>query len=236
MKNYKYPLYALPVGLFALASCSDFEEVNTNPTAANIEQVRIEYAINKSITGTQQNPEVAERCFVLNWQTAARQVDPNTNGGLPVGEYNDDWISNYYSHYASWMSPIVLAINLAEEKMKGELNSHEAQVIPNMKEVARIWRVYLMSEFTDSFGAMPIEAFAGKNPKFNSCKEVYYFMLDELKDAASKIKTDVKADDKEKECDRAYKFDFGKWVKYANSMAYALGNAPFRSRCRQSQS
>lgn len=59
MKNYKYPLYALPVGLFALASCSDFEEVNTNPTAANIEQVRIEYAINKSITGTQQNPEVA---------------------------------------------------------------------------------------------------------------------------------------------------------------------------------
>lgn len=30
MKNYKYPLYALPVGLFALASCSDFEEVNTN--------------------------------------------------------------------------------------------------------------------------------------------------------------------------------------------------------------
>lgn len=44
MKNYKYPLYALPVGLFALASCSDFEEVNTNPTAANIEQVRIEYA------------------------------------------------------------------------------------------------------------------------------------------------------------------------------------------------
>ena len=170
MKNYKYPLYALPVGLFALASCSDFEEVNTNPTAANIEQVRIEYAINKSITGTQQNPEVAERCFVLNWQTAARQVDPNTNGGLPVGEYNDDWISNYYSHYASWMSPIVLAINLAEEKMKGELNSHEAQVIPNMKEVARIWRVYLMSEFTDSFGAMPIEAFAGKNPKFNSCK------------------------------------------------------------------
>mgnify|MGYP001091837155 FL=1 len=121
MKNYKYPLYALPVGLFALASCSDFEEVNTNPTAANIEQVRIEYAINKSITGTQQNPEVAERCFVLNWQTAARQVDPNTNGGLPVGEYNDDWISNYYSHYASWMSPIVLAINLAEEKMKGEV-------------------------------------------------------------------------------------------------------------------
>ena len=47
-------------------------------------------------------------------------------------------------------------------------------------------------------------------------------MLDELKDAASKIKTDVKADDKEKECDRAYKFDFGKWVKYANSMRMRL--------------
>ena len=204
MKNYRYLSYALPVGLLTLVSCSDFEEVNTNPTAANLEQVRVEYAINESITKTQQDPEVAERCFVLNWQVPARQVDPNTNGGLAVGEYNDDWISNYYSHYAGWMSPIVLAINLAEEKLKGELNAHDAQVIPNLKEVARIWRVYLMSEFTDSFGAMPIEAFAGKNPQFNSCKDVYYFMLAELKDAVSKIKTDVKVEEDEKKFDRAY--------------------------------
>lgn len=34
MKNYKYPLYALPVGLFALASCSDFEEVKHQPNSS----------------------------------------------------------------------------------------------------------------------------------------------------------------------------------------------------------
>ncbi|RRD79829.1 SusD/RagB family nutrient-binding outer membrane lipoprotein [Alloprevotella sp. OH1205_COT-284] len=223
MKRLQYfYLYALPIGTLAMSACSDFEEVNTDPSASNLEQARVEYAINKSITETQQNPEVAERCFVLNWQSAARQIDPNTNGGLSVGLYDDGWIENYYSHFSGWMSPIVLAINLAEEKMKGELNAHEAEMIPNLKQVARIWRVYLMSEFTDSFGVMPIESFTGKNPEFNSCKDVYYFMLEELKDAVSKIKTDVKPNNAEKGCDRAYGFDFNKWVRYANSMRMRL--------------
>lgn len=133
MKNYKYPLYALPVGLFALASCSDFEEVNTNPTAANIEQVR-EYAINKSITGTQQNPEVAERCFVLNWQTAApsRPEYKRRSSGWRIQQTTGLAIIIHTMQVGCRL--LYLLSTYYEEKMKGELNSHEAQVIPNMKK------------------------------------------------------------------------------------------------------
>ena len=44
-----------------------------------------------------------------------------------------------------------------------------------------------MSELTDNFGSAPIDGFKGVNPEFNSQKDVYYFMLAELKDAAAKI-------------------------------------------------
>lgn len=222
MKKIYKNIYKLPLTALLLVGCSDFESVNTDPNAANIDQVRVEYAINKSITDAQQNPEVAERAFVLSWMGAARMQDPNSSGGLTTGSYNDDWNSNYYNQISSWVSSITQAINIADLKMEGELNSHDEALIPNFKQVARIWRAYLMSEFVDCFGVMPIEAFGGKNPEFNTCEEVYTFLLKELKEAAAELNLEVEANDTEKTCDRAYKFDFIKWQKYANSMRMRL--------------
>lgn len=220
MKANKYSL--LPIALGVMTACSDFGSINTDPTAANEEQIRVEYAINQSITEAQQNPEVAERCFVLNWMDAARYLDPNTGGGLTVGRHKDDWLANYYGHYSQWMSAITLAINTADSKMKGELTPHERLSIPNMKQVARIWRVYLISEFTDSFGVFPIASFQGQNPMFDSTKDVYYYMLKELKEASEAIDPKVEAKAEEKRCDRAYQFDYGNWIRYANSMRMRL--------------
>ncbi|EGJ71819.1 hypothetical protein Bcop_1627 [Bacteroides coprosuis DSM 18011] len=222
MKNLHKNVSKLSLAFLLLVGCSDFESVNKDPNAADIDQVKVEYSINKSITDAQQNPEVAERAFVLSWMGAARMQDPNNSGGLTVGSYSDDWHSNYYNNISSWMSSITQAIHIADLKMEGSLNSHDQKVIPNLKQVARIWRVYLMSEFTDCFGAMPIEAFNGKNPEFNSAKEVYYFLLKELKEAAEELDLEVQVNDTEKESDRAYKFDFAKWKKYANSMRMRL--------------
>ena len=39
-----------------LVSCSDFDEVNTNPTAAGEEYVKPQYALNNSIGQAQMNP------------------------------------------------------------------------------------------------------------------------------------------------------------------------------------
>lgn len=73
MKNINKFIYTLGMVALLFTACSDFDEVNTDPTATTIDQSRVEYAINSSITGAQMNPDVAERAFVLNWKTAGRQ-------------------------------------------------------------------------------------------------------------------------------------------------------------------
>ena len=48
-------------------SCKKFEEINNDPLAASLDQVQVEYFINGSIIGTQMDPHIAERTFVLYW-------------------------------------------------------------------------------------------------------------------------------------------------------------------------
>lgn len=69
---------------------------------------------------------------------------------------------------------------------------------------------------------MPIDGFQGKNPEFKDVKTVYYFILDELKDAVAQMDLNVTAPDEMKKFDRVYGFDFNKWIKYANSMRMRL--------------
>lgn len=210
------------LGLFGLLlmSCNDFDEINTDPKAASSDQVRVEYILNASITGAQMDPEVAERSFVLYWKSAGRQ---HRKDGFATGGYNDGWTSAYYNQSSDWQKNATLAISIADEKIaKGFELPYDAKMVPNMREVARIWRAYLMSEFCDNFGPMPVDAFQGKNPEFSDVKTVYYFILAELKDAASKIDVSVQPTDDDKKYDRFYGFDFSKWVKYANSMRLRL--------------
>ena len=51
--------------------CSDFEEINTNPNAITGDQAKPEYFLNASIIGAQQDPNIAERIFILDWKRAA---------------------------------------------------------------------------------------------------------------------------------------------------------------------
>ena len=77
-----------------LVSCSDFDEVNTNPTAAGEEYVKPQYALNNSIGQAQMNPGTAERVVVYNWASAARICGEMSF--LNVGRYSDDYTSAYY--------------------------------------------------------------------------------------------------------------------------------------------
>lgn len=155
---------------------------------------------------------------------------PAFTSGIAVGSYNDDWITAYYNKSADWQKSATLAITLADDKIEKGLSGHDAVMIPNMKQVARIWRAYLMSEFIDNFGALPKDAFQGINPEFNSTKDIYYFMFDELKEAVNSLDTSVKPDESEKKYDRAYNFDLSKWVKFGNSMRMRLAMAFIGSR------
>jgi len=199
-----------------VSSCSKFEDINKDPRAANEEQVQVEYFINSSIIGAQMNPDVAERSFVLYWKTGGRQ---QRETAFSDGSYDDGWTSNYYNESAAWLNRINTAVQLAEKNIEtGDIKEYTH----NLLQVSRIWRAYLLSEFSDNFGPAPIDASKGVNPKFVSTKEVYYFCLAELKDASAKLDLALANPDNLKKEDPAYAFDYAKWQRYANSMRLRL--------------
>lgn len=207
-----------------LVSCSDFDEVNTNPTAAGEEYAKPQYALNNSIGQAQMNPGTAERVVVYNWASAARICGEMSF--LNVGRYSDDYTSAYYyPDLSSSIKNATLAITAVENQLEAATTTaHEKEFFPNVKQFARIWRAYLISEFVDNFGPYPIESFLGENPVFNSEKDDYEFILKELKEAAAAINTSVLPVEAEGKCDPFdnVKYDPVKWQKYANSLRMRL--------------
>ena len=207
-----------------LVSCSDFDEVNTNPTAAGEEYVKPQYALNNSIGQAQMNPGTAERVVVYNWASAARICGEMSF--LNVGRYSDDYTSAYYyPDLSSSIKNATLAITAVENQLEAATTTaHEKEFFPNVRQFARIWRAYLISEFVDNFGPYPIESFLGENPVFNSEKDDYEFILKELKEAAAAINTSVLPVEAEGKCDPFdnVKYDPVKWQKYANSLRMRL--------------
>ncbi|MCT3650066.1 SusD/RagB family nutrient-binding outer membrane lipoprotein [Elizabethkingia anophelis] len=210
----KYILPSIFTSALFLTNCSDFDKINVDPYAASADQVQPEYFLNNAILGAQQDPNIAERAFVLMWKTAARQHFAN---GIAGGTDNDGWSSEYWKYVSEWLNNANTAIQIGNEKAT---NGSASTYNNNLIQVARIWRAYLMSEMSDIYGAVPIEAFQGKNPEFNSQKEAYYFMLAELKDAVTKI--DVNKPKPDPKFDLAYGYDWNKWIRYANSMRMRL--------------
>ena len=207
-----------------LVSCSDFDEVNTNPTAAGEEYVKPQYALNNSIGQAQMNPGTAERIVVYNWASAARICGEMSF--LNVGRYSDDFTFSYYDSVLGVCSKFAtVAITAVENQLEAATTTaHEKEFFPNVKQFARIWRAYLISEFVDNFGPYPIESFLGENPVFNSEKDDYEFILKELKEAAATINTSVLPVEAEGKCDPFdnVKYDPVKWQKYANSLRMRL--------------
>ena len=207
-----------------LVSCSDFDEVNTNPTAAGEEYVKPQYALNNSIGQAQMNPGTAERIVVYNWASAARICGEMSF--LNVGRYSDDYTSAYYyPDLSASIKNATLAITAVENQLEAATTTaHEKEFFPNVKQFARIWRAYLISEFVDNFGPYPIESFLGENPVFNSEKDDYEFILKDLKEAAAAINTSVLPVEAEGKCDPFdnVKYDPVKWQKYANSLRMRL--------------
>lgn len=207
-----------------LVSCSDFDEVNTNPTAAGEEYVKPQYALNNSIGQAQMNPGTAERIVVYNWASAARICGEMSF--LNVGRYSDDYTSSYYyPDLSASIKNATLAITAVENQLEAATTTaHEKEFFPNVKQFARIWRAYLISEFVDNFGPYPIESFLGENSVFNSEKDDYEFILKELKEAAAAINTSVLPVEAEGKCDPFdnVKYDPVKWQKYANSLRMRL--------------
>ena len=211
-------ILALTAGVVALfASCSDFEEINKNPKAANAEDLMPYWALNKAIMSDQQNPNDAERVFVLYWADIARQ--DGENSGRSVGGSNDEWAGCLYNLTRNCVNSANLAIKIADAALEGgNLGEHEAGLFANVKQFSRIWRVYLMTEFVDSFGSFTFD-FEANTPEYKSVEECYDFMLKELSEAVPAINTAYSGESStEKDADAAFQLDATKWKNFGISM------------------
>lgn len=216
MKKISKFLFVSIVAVLA-ASCADFDEVNTNPKVVTALSTKPYYALNKAIIKDQQNPNDAERVFVICWSAAARQ-DGEDGYNTSFGRGFQDYSACLYNITATCITACNQTIDLVNTHLEGGCTEHEKAFYPNLVQFARIWRVYLMSEFTDSFGPMPIKGFLGENPEFNTVQDVYHFMYGELAEAIPAINTGVLAEGDEVSCDAAYGFDPVKWKKFGISL------------------
>lgn len=217
MKNIK--ILFLPAVLMALwvTGCKKFDEINVDPYLANESQVQVEYFINGAMMADQMDPHISERIFVLYWKSAGHQ---QWGGGITTGGYDDGWSSDWYGtgYHGRALNRIYSAVQVAEKQIA---DGNIKEYTNNLLQIARIYRVYLLSELADNFGPISLNGFQAVNPDFSNLKTVYYFMLDELKDASTKldIAETVKPNP---DLDQAYGYDYSKWQKYANSMRLRL--------------
>lgn len=216
MKNIFPKIGLILVLSSSLNSCSKFDEINSSPSDANKNQVQIEYFFNNSLIGAQQDPNIAERLFVIYWKTAGRQ---HFTTGIAGGGTNDSYSTEYWNYSASWLSHVNTGIQIGNMHLE---QGTDKEYIANIIQISRIWRAYLLSELSDNFGPVPLDAFTGTNPQSSSVKDVYYYLLEELKDAVAKINTSVAMPNDIKKYDAAYGFDYDKWIRYANSMRLRL--------------
>ncbi|WP_207774292.1 SusD/RagB family nutrient-binding outer membrane lipoprotein [Sphingobacterium corticibacter] len=214
----KKGMMGMLASLALFSSCNDFEALNIDPNGANDQQVQVEYLLNGSIIGAQQDPHIAERVFVLYWKTAGRQ---QLGGGIVNGAHNDGWSSDYYSrgYMSGWLSGVYAAVDLANERIAA---GTQAPYTNNLLQVARIWRAYLLSELSDTFGPVPLDGWQGENPSYSSVQEVYSYLLTELREASEALDMAVTVPADIRRFDPAYGYDFAKWQKYANSMRMRL--------------
>lgn len=209
-------IFAIAAGLFTLAACSDFEEINKNPKAAGAADLKPQWALDKSIVSDQQNPNDAERVFVLYWADIARQ--DGENGGRAVGRSNDEWAGCLYNLTRSCVTSANNAIKIADDAIaSGSLGARDVVFYTNVKSAARIWRVYLMTEFVDSFGSFTTD-FESTTPEYKSVEECYKFMYAELAAAIAELDLNTTATSDEQKGDPAYQLDPLKWKNFGISM------------------
>src|SRR5882757_9222971 len=96
----------------AMTSCKKFTEINTDQTAASESQVQVEYFIDNSIVGTQQEPGLAERMFVLYWIPGGHSMEDEDGATFSQGAYDDGWLTEYYNQASGWQNTINTAITV----------------------------------------------------------------------------------------------------------------------------
>ena len=121
-----------------------------------------------------------------------------------MGRSNDEWAGCLYNLTRTCVPSAHNAIKIADDAIaSGSLGARDVVFYTNVKSAARIWRVYLMTEFVDSFGSFTTD-FESTTPEYKSVEECYKFMYAELAAAIAELDLNTTATSDEQKGDPAY--------------------------------
>lgn len=221
----KHTIYSLFVGsMIAFSSCSDkMDEKHDNPDAFTSSE--IEYLFAK---GAQRALEI-DYADTYNYnfrrlgtylQTTARQEGENRNN---LYQNIQDDLGRWENYYVTRMSTLTEI-----DKIYATLSEAEQKNYQLYFEAGKILKAFNTAIATDFFGNMPYtEAFTARNviyggtviyrPKYDTQKEIYYSILNDLKEAAAYFKTATSNETFNRQ-DIIYNGNCNGWYKFANSL------------------
>lgn len=221
----KHTIYGLIVGsMIAFSSCSDkMDEKHDNPdgfTSSEIEYLFAQGANKTLAIDYVDTYNLTFRRLGTYLQTTARQEGENRN--TLYQNITDDlgrW-ENYYENRMKTLTEI--------DKIYATLSSEEQVKYQKYIEATKVLKAFNTAIASDFFGNMPYtEAFTARNviyggevifrPKYDTQKDLYYNMLDDLKAAAEYFKT-ATSDATFNRQDIIYGGNCQRWSKFANSL------------------
>lgn len=236
MKKIIYKLNIIACALLLLSSCNNMDDYFLNPDQSV--NTRIEYLWTKGLVNSNFRMN-SSLFFTLNYERIAYWTDLNcysaadatllnlTTAGGQVSTSND---VGYWSRYYSSIMPSYIE---AERVYNEELSGEEQEDYNVYMYIISISKALETSIATDLFGNMPYsEAFTARSdnqilfPKYDTQQEIYYAILDDLKEAADGLGATVLNDSEVHRSltvqDLVYGGDIVKWQKLANSLRLRL--------------
>lgn len=202
----------LATALMASTGCTDgFEEANRNPNQTD--QVNPEYLFNTSVYNTLDTYcGSMKKVLLANYAqyyggAVGGQIQRYANQGSTNDEY---WRKAYNA---------MLPLQFVDDKLDADGEYH------NRVLITRIWKYYLYSQAASIWGPIPMSGALSGNPHvpYDSEKDIYYALLDGLKECAEGIDPDGDAFIKDPIYPSGNGFsDLDKWIKFANSLRLRL--------------
>ncbi len=208
MKNILNFFLSIAVVLFAFIGCtSDFSDINIDPNNPTPGAVDPKYQL---IIMQSRGIPYANTWQQIDQLMISTLCEYSANDPLSCSDYNVDsrYIDNLWS-----LSYTVLA------NANSLIHSNETNpLFNNVVQMTRIWKAYVMLRLTNCFGDIPYSEAANNidQPKYDTQKDIYYQIFEELKDAVSKL--DETAINNVGTYDVIYGGDAIKWKKFANSL------------------
>lgn len=214
MKNtVKSILLVLAAGVLLFSSCtSRFDDINTNPNSPTPEKIEpqymLTYVLNRSVLVVNQYQNVQTMNTDEFSQFYANSLQKDVKLAASNYRVNDQYISNFWNDYYIYIAELNALIR----------NNSDNPKFVNVVQMARIWKCWMFQRLTDAYGDIPYFDAAngtGINPKYDLQKDIYYDMIEVLKDAASKFDENQFNPGIQ---DLLYGGNNAKWVKFANTL------------------